>query len=414
MDSDNFPGLLENSDNFTLRRAVERLRDGLFDPFAIQLLTAREAQLNKVFDKGARQLAQNQSPHLCICGSYGQGKSHSLTYIRERALEQGFVTSQVNLDPREIPFHDFRQVYRALVSQIRFPGSDDTLVQCWQRWVGEREQKVNLKNNMGLSECIPESMPHFFKSVLTALAQENIPLSRKQKGLKKNVTFRPREFPWLLASALKGESLPVFRLRHALKYRQVSFYKEASLVCRGWQPYFQAVASLGRMFQNMGFKGWVLLFDEGESIGQRPVNIRRKSYMILDHCFSPTAPHSGIYPIFAFTDDFFVQVRSEDYERVYTKQEQELTYFEKNYGQAWQHVNLYHLRDLAAKDWQDLTARLVRLHAEAYGWEPSLQEIADKMAEVMKATAGQEARLKIKALVEQLDLGQQEVTNLNP
>lgn len=405
MDTDNFPGLLENSDNFTLRRAVERLRDGLFDPFAVQWLTAREAQLNKAFDHGARQLSQNQSPHLCICGSYGQGKSHSLNYIRERALAQGFVTSQINLDPREIPFHDFRQVYRALISQIRFPGSDDTLVKCWQKWAGEHEQKVNQENGMEPSECIPESMPHFFKSVLTALAQENIPLSRKQKRLKKNVTFRPREFPWLLANALKGESLPVFRLRHALKYRQVSFYKEASLVCKGWQPYFQAVAGLGKMFQNMGFKGWVLLFDEGESIGQRPVNIRRKSYMILDHYFSQTAPPSGIYPIFAFTDDFFVQVRSEDYERVYIKQEQELPYFAKNYGQAWRHVNLLHLHDLAAKDWQNLTAKLIRLHAGAYGWEPPAKEIVETMAGVLKATAGQETRLKIKALVEQLDLG---------
>ncbi len=407
MATDIFSSLLESSDNFTLRRAVERLRDGLFDPFAVQLLTAREGQLNEVFDKGVRQLSHNQSSHLCICGSYGQGKSHSLTYLRERALEQGFVTSLINLDPREIPFHDFRQVYRALVGQIRFPGSDDTLVKCWQRWAGD--QKVRPENGTGPSECIPESMPHFFKSVLTALAQENISLSNKQKRLKKNVTFRPREFPWLLANALKGESLPVFRLRHALKYRRVLFYKEASLVCKGWQPYFQAVAGLGKMFQNMGFKGWVLLFDEGESIGQRPVNIRRKSYMILDHCFSPATPHSGIYPIFAFTDDFFVQVRSEDYERVYIKQEQEFSYFEKNYGRAWQQVNILHLHDLAAKDWQNLTAKLMRLHAGAYGWEPPAREIADKMAEVLKATAGQEARFRIKALVEQLDLGQQEV-----
>ena len=48
-----FP-LLEEADNFTLRRAVERLREGLFDPFGVSLLTARESQLNTMFDQGTQ------------------------------------------------------------------------------------------------------------------------------------------------------------------------------------------------------------------------------------------------------------------------------------------------------------------------------------------------------------------------
>ena len=407
MDKDDFSTLLESSDNFSLRRAVERLRDGLFDPFAVQLLTAGETKLNTVFDKGVLAVSRNESPHLCVCGSYGQGKSHSLTYIRECALDQGFVTSLINLDPREIPFHDFQQVYRALVSQIHFPGSDDTLVQRWKKWNKEQGEKADEEN--GVPACIPDSMPHYFKAVLTALVSKDIRLSKKQKRLKKNVTFRPREFPWILANALRGETIPVFRLRHALRYREVSFYKDTSLVRKGWEPYFEVVCSFGEMFQNMGFKGWVLLFDEGESIGQRAINIRRKSYTILDRFFAPATPLPGIYPIFAFTDDFFMQVQGEDYERVYVKKEQEFPYFEKDYGVAWNQLNCHHLHDLGAKDWQNLIFRLIRLHAGAYNWEPSKNEIIETLVTVLKATAGQEARLKIKALVEQLDLAQQEM-----
>ncbi|MBW1637126.1 MAG: DUF2791 family P-loop domain-containing protein [Deltaproteobacteria bacterium] len=404
---DDFTNLLESSNKFILRRAVERLRDGLFDPLAVHLLTARESQLNELFDKSVQALSHNESPHLCISGAYGQGKSHSLAYIHERALRQGFVTSLINLDPREIPFHDFQRVYRALVGQIRFPGCDDTLAQYWKKWV--YEQKTVQENSFELVENIPDSMPHFFKSVLVAIAGENIPLSRKQKELKKNGAFRPREFPWLLANALKGESLPVYRLRHALRYRQVPFYNEASLVCKGWEPYFQAVCGLAEMFQNMGFKGWVLLFDEGESIGQRPVNIRRKSYTILDRFFSSAAALPGLYPIFAFTDEFFMQVRNEDYDRTYTRNGQESLYFEKNYGEFWQHLNLYHLDDLASEDWQNMITKLIYLHSMAYSWKPPVKEISGKMAEVLKETVEQEARLKIKGLVEQLDLDQQRV-----
>ena len=149
-----FP-LLEEADNFTLRRAVERLREGLFDPFGVSLLTARESQLNTMFDQGTQALAKNKGAHLCVCGSYGQGKSHSLTYLRQRALEQGFVVSSINLDPREVPLHDFRQVYRALMSQISFPEGDDSLVEVWERWTKTRLRQKGMKNNSKAKRLIP-------------------------------------------------------------------------------------------------------------------------------------------------------------------------------------------------------------------------------------------------------------------
>jgi hypothetical protein len=398
---------LDNSNTFVVRRAVERLRDGLFDPYAVGLLTAGEAGLNTAFDKGALAISRSESTHLCVCGSYGQGKSHSLAYLRERALDQGFVTSQINLDPREIPFHDFRQVYRALISQIRFPDSDASLAQYWKNWVSQQE--ILKENSAGLPEIIPDFMPHFFKSVLTALAHKNISLSAKQRALKKHITYRPREFPWLLANGLRGENLPVYRLRHALKYRQVAFYKDASLVCKGWEPYFQALCSLAEMFQKMGFKGWALFFDEGESIGQRPVNIRRKSYMILDRFFSSTAPSLGVYPIFAFTDDFFLQVQGEDYDRLETRGGEERPYFEKDYGKAWHELHVHRLHDLSATDWKNLTVNLIYLHARAYNWAVSEKVVAGKMEEIMTSAGNQEARYRIKALIDELDLGQQEI-----
>ena len=408
VDQANFVQLLENAGNFKLRRAVERLREGLFDPFGVRLLTARETQLNNVFDNGVKALERNKSTHLCICGNYGQGKSHSLTYIRQRALTKGFVTSQINLDPREIPFNDFRQVYRALVSQISFPNSESSLVKWWRDLSGE--QKIFWENNgTGPLDIIPESMPHFFKAVLAAIAQDNIQLSKRQKGLKKHAAFRPREFPWLLANALNGDNLPVFRLRHAMKYRQVAFYKDASLVCKGWQPYFEAICSLSAMFQKIGFKGWALLFDEGESITQPRVNVRRKSYTILNQFFSPASDLPGLYPIFAFTDDFFMQVHEEDYVRVYLRNEQEFPYFEKNYAKSWLHLNIYRLHDLSIREWKTMAEKLIHFHAKAYDWKPPEIEMREEMAEILAKKGDREARLKIKAMVNQLDLAHQKI-----
>ncbi len=409
-----FSSLLEEANNFTLRRAVERLREGLFDPFGVSLLTARESQLNTMFDQGTQALAKNKGAHLCVCGSYGQGKSHSLTYLRQRALEQGFVVSSINLDPREVPLHDFRQVYRALMSQIFFPEGDDSLVEVWERWTKNKTQAKGDEKQLHDKKAdplaiIPECMPHVFKAVLTALASDDMELSKRQKALKKHAHFRPREFPWILANALNGNSPPLVRLRQALRYREVSFYKEQSLTCTGWEPYVDMVEALGLMFQQMGYKGWVLLFDEAEAIAQTRVTMRRKSYAILQRFFCPDAQSSGLYPVFAFTDDFFATVKGEDYDRLDTRSATEQPYFAENYAKAWNRLKIYDLHDLSSKEWQALAEKLIHLHAKAYDWQPEPKKLQKQLAATLKETGAREARLKIKGLVNQLDFVHQEI-----
>lgn len=406
MDTSVFLQALERVTAFELRRVVERLRDGLFDPLGVRLLTAHEAHLNRAFDQGVNALANNSPAHLCICGAYGQGKSHSLTYLRQRALEQGFVTSQINLDPREIPFYNFRQVYQALVAEIRFPGMEKTsLVNQWKVWA--KEQKAQ-NPNFDVLDLLPDEMPHLFKAVLTALARENLRLSKREKALKKHASFRPREFPYLLARALGGETIPVYRLRHAFKYREVSFYKDASLACRGTDPYVRMVYGLARLFQQMEFKGWVLLFDEGESIVQTRITSRSKSYRILHKMFIPDSQVFGFYPVFAFTDDFFMKLQEEDYERVRIRNEVEFRYFDQNYAESWRDLTVYRLHDLTLKEWKGLSEKLIVLHARAYGWQPPEIRTREEMAGRLSKTGRQEARLKLKALVDQLDLIHQE------
>ncbi|MFO7749303.1 MAG: BREX system ATP-binding domain-containing protein [Desulfobacteraceae bacterium] len=121
----NCQATISTTGKFELRRAVERLRDGLFDPLGIKLLTMGEAKLAKVFDRGAAAVEKGQAAHLSLCGAYGQGKSHSLNYIKQRAADQGFAVSYINLDPREVPFHQFKDVYRALMENIVLPGNND-------------------------------------------------------------------------------------------------------------------------------------------------------------------------------------------------------------------------------------------------------------------------------------------------
>lgn len=393
---------LDGETDFHLRRAVERLREGLFDPVAVRMLTAHEDRLNQAVDRGFRTLDRGRrAPHLCICGAYGQGKSHSLTYIQDRALRENFVTSMINLDPREVPFHGFRGVYRALMANLRFPETEASLITQWRTWV-EAQADEGAAN--GPVDLLPEEMPHLFRSVLVGMAQKTVSLSERQRKTKKHASYRPREFPYLLSRALAGDVVPIFRLRHALKYRQVDFYMEASLACRGAEPYLQMVRGLARLFRGMGYRGWVLLFDEGESIAQARITTRSRSYQILDRMFVPEASVRYLYPVFAFTDDFFQKVEEEEYDRVRVRGDLEIPYFEKDYADAWRGLTRYQLQDLSQQEWDGLAQKLIRLHAKAYRWRPPEVRVRREMAERLAEMQGQETRYKLKALVDQLDL----------
>lgn len=399
-----FQSFLNNSDNFHLRRAVERLREGLFDPLGVRMLTSGEAKLDQVFDKGVKALEKGASFHQCICGAYGQGKSHSLNYIQQRALEQGFVVSTINLDPGKAPFHNFKQVYKSLMAGMAFPENENPLfVNVWKT---RAVQWLSLPENKGkeLNDLIPETIPHRFRAVLAALAQENMSIPSGKRNLKKYAGFKPREFPWVLKNAIMGKDIPVWRLRPALYYRQVCFYREYPLTCGEPNQYLDLVQGLAQLFCNIGFKGWVMLFDEGEAICQTRVTSRSKSYKLLDKIFDSQSSTRGFYPVFAFTPDFFIRLQDEQYDPV---TEQKGSWFEKNYFTAWKNINIHNLHDLSKGEWKTLIEKLILLHAGAYKWSPPAVLMENQMNQALLKYNGVEPRLKFKLLVNLLDLEQQ-------
>lgn len=407
MDLEPLRSAIQQAPDFNLRRAVERLREGVFDPLAIRLLTARENKLVQAFQRGLASPEEPLSPHLCICGDYGQGKSHSLEYLRQQALAEGYVTSMINLDPREIPFHDFRRIYRELLARIRFPDHEKDVYAQWKAWSkGFATQGQNKAK--AIADFLPDDMPHFFRVVLTATALRTVSLSDRKRALKKHLAYRPREFPWLLKQALAGSSVPVYRLRHVCQYRNLDFYRQAPLKCSGPQDYLTQLFCLGSLFQHMGYKGWVVLFDEGESIAQTRITSRSRSYEFLQRLFQNRLQASGLYPVFAFTPDFFFQVKSEDYDRMRNTRYGESPSFQRNYAREWQNLTIHQLQDLTSREWFELIQKLFLLHTRVYAWQPLNGQVHGELESIVQRNANQETRHKMQSLVNHLDVTQQE------
>ncbi len=422
------------SNNFKIRRTLERLREGLFDPFGVQLLTTGEEELarafaqlfNKDFNKdftkklnGTVKESNTKKPcHLIVCGSYGQGKSHTLNYIEQQALDQNFVVSYINLDPVQVCFHNFNIVYRSLMENLSFPDTKDTFVHVWKnragKWLGLPEN-----SNKTLKDLIPKIIPHKFQCVLTAMAQKNMPIPRKKRKFKKYARFQPNSFPWILKNALLGKNIPAWRLSSVFKYRQVDFYQDKSLVCKKSDEYLDMVQGMARLFQNIGYRGWVVLFDEGESIIQNNIISRAKSYKLLDKILYPKINKEALFPVFAFTNDFFSKVEYEEYDRLMPpkrckgkKQDQKNLknkdfYFDKNYHNEWKNIQKLKLHDLASQERETLIQRLVIIHGLAYGWKPSMDSMINKIKKELQKYKSDETRLTLKLIVNTLDIEHQ-------
>lgn len=368
--------------SFQLRRTVERLRSGLFDHLAAVHLTMEEEKLVKNFSRGLQALEQGKSGHLCICGSYGQGKSHNLTYLHQKALAQGYAVSSVQLDLREIPFHQFSVVYQILMQRLLLPDGE-TFANVWKKY-GEKS-----------TPKLPDWMPHRFRMILIAMLCKNQVPGKKSKA-KQEKGVRPKDASQWLEKSLVGDDLPLSHLKQILELRGVEGYRQQSLVCRDNMLYLRMVQALGFLLKEMGYKGLVLFFDEAESITQLRVKSRSKSYELL-HEFFQGGNHT--YPVFAFTNDFFDLLNREKYL-------DEKGTFSINYAEAWKELNIEWLQEPSAKKWDILQHRLIDLYAEAYQVDLSdrVSELKEKLRTLLNTLKVQEIRLKLKALVNQLDI----------
>ena len=244
-----------------------------------------------------------------------------------------------------------------------------------------------------------DTMPHRFRMILTAMLCKNKRLTPKESSLKKHQAYRPKEYGYWLDKALMGYDIPVTHLKSICKYREVEGYREQSLICRGNDPYFQMVQSLGRVLKEMGYKGLLLFFDEAESIAQGRLSHRVKSYHLLDQFFQTKG---SVFPVFAFTDDFFdkaIKSRTMIIREI----------FPKNYAEAWQDLNILRLQDFSSHGWESLLDRLMQLYSQAYQIDLPLQCEKASLQSLLGKLEGQETRFKLKALVNKLDIETQQV-----
>ena len=116
-----------NEDKIAFRQSFEALNLGVVpsNPSQLIKLTIGGEEISKDI-----KLLLEQFPKNSVCrtfsGYYGSGKSHHLQLVRAIALEQGWVTAMVELDPKSADVAKPHSVYREIMSGLEFPIRPDS------------------------------------------------------------------------------------------------------------------------------------------------------------------------------------------------------------------------------------------------------------------------------------------------
>ena len=285
---------------FQCRQALEALRNGVPNRTAVEMLGCNQPQAESRFnDMLAKAVDRDDPPSgalgMLVSGDFGSGKSHLLTHFEHQALEQGFVCSKVAIS-KETPLYDLGKVFKSAMDNGRMPDRSGRLIEelgqrlrprssdyaDFFRWANDAAGAGDLSQMFPASVLVHERSHDLeLNSEIEAFwAGDRIKVSRVKEGLRQVGQSQSFSF-----RAPKASELPPQRLRFMIE-----------------------------LIKAAGYRGWVVLLDEIELIGQYSLLQRGRSYAEIARWQGQSAgePCPGLACVGAVTNDFALENISYD------------------------------------------------------------------------------------------------------
>jgi len=248
-----------------LRQTIEALRLGVVPARYVRDYTVGRAAARASFDA----LLDAGRGLRALWGDYGHGKTHQLEVLERVALERGFVTARITLDPREVPPTHPKRLYRAVVSALSFP-----------RHGGEGLDPLmhRLVDSAAHRDADGASASRFFSPYLHALHHGDDALIAWTRDYAMGLDVeRPRLLQRLAQAGWRGAS--PFTLSDYRTYGRMYVHMLGTLAC--W-------------VRDAGFRGLLLLFDEVEGVDQLGKAQLMYGLQVLMHFAAVAVPKSKL------------------------------------------------------------------------------------------------------------------------
>ena len=247
------------------RRALEALRNGVPNREAVQLLGCTQPQAERQFQELLRQASDPAKPPsgalgMLVSGDFGTGKSHLLSHFEHQALSQGFVCSKVAIS-KETPLYDLGKVFKSAMDNGRILDR-----------IGPLIEEIGVQLNYGSDEfsnlfnwadsSSSRVHPIFPASLLVHARSNELELNRT------------------IESFWAGERIKVSEVKNGLRQiGQLQSYSFRAPRAAELPPQHLRFAT--ELIKGAGYRGWVVLLDEIELVGQYSLLQRARSYAEL-------------------------------------------------------------------------------------------------------------------------------------
>ncbi len=109
---------------FHARQTVEALRLGIVPMNEVEALTIGLKVERTALTRALSKTASEGGDVVAVIGDYGYGKSHFVELAARLALSEGFLVASASLDLKEMPPSKPHDIYKGLVSALRYPQTD--------------------------------------------------------------------------------------------------------------------------------------------------------------------------------------------------------------------------------------------------------------------------------------------------
>ena len=350
----------ETLNGVVCRRAIEALRSGVPNGDAVRVLGSHQPAIEQEYERRLSDGAGGNGRGMLVAGDFGTGKSHLLESLARRALDSGFVASKIVIS-KETPLYDVAKVFRSALDSARLPDrAGAALPEIVEKLRADRDAVARLQRWLhhpasGLNDRFAATL--FLLENTRAADEFTDRLVRFWGGDPINVTELRRE----LRALGEGATYTLGRITN----------KELAI-----QRFRFAAALLAEV----GYAGWVLLFDEVELIGRYSLLQRGRSYAEVVRWVRgfDSEPIPGVVSVLAISDDFTSAVldAKNDHDQVPNrlrqsgKPEDEVTATRAEQGMRVLDRNKLALDKPTRADLERTYQTLRQVHGTAYGWEP--------------------------------------------
>lgn len=371
-------------EHFEERRIIEALRSGIPSRAVGRVFTEARAAIQQKIADALLETAEGRSQGMVISGKYGEGKTHLLQTVFNMAMEQNMVVSLISLG-KETPMDKLSLVYQRVMANTYLPGRQQPGISSLYNALTQGSPAFSDLQLFTLKELESDKLYFLIRSLVGLMAAEEA------------------ESRFLLEADLEGDYVSNAELKRIYKrlYNQTAKYEHPFSKTKHAQDYF---ALMSELFLQMGYSGWVILFDEAELIGRLGKKTRQNAYRQIARFLYPEENFRSVFSLFAVSASFEEDVieGKHDYENA------ELIFPEEIAPGVCQTIRAvlkdiegaYQLQPLTKAEMAEVLLKVKSYHELAYGWKAS---ISDEALIRASEAGGYLLRTRLRSAIETLD-----------